>query len=126
MLQHIVLTVVPRLPRAMLLAAHEHANRAKLLLYRGHNCITPGRSLAEVGLSEVQVAEQVRLQIEYYFSVDNLVKDVFLRSKMDDHGWIAVSVRLLACRSQGQEGVRAVICDCLAPVSAGYLDVWTE
>ena len=38
----------------------------------------------------------MRLQIEYYFSVDNLVKDVFLRSKMDDHGWIAISVRLLA------------------------------
>ena len=45
-----------------------------------------------------QVAEQVRLQIEYYFSVDNLVKDVFLRSKMDDQGWIATSVSVSACR----------------------------
>ena len=44
----------------------------------------------------LQVAEQVRLQIEYYFSVDNLVKDVFLRSKMDDQGWITTSVRLHA------------------------------
>jgi len=43
------------------------------------------------------VAEQVRLQIEYYFSVDNLVKDVFLRSKMDDQGWIATSVSVGAC-----------------------------
>ena len=45
----------------------------------------------------------MRLQIEYYFSVDNLVKDVFLRSKMDDNGWIAMSVRLQlpACMSEG-------------------------
>ena len=46
----------------------------------------------------MQVAEQVRLQIEYYFSVDNLVKDVFLRAKMDDHGWIATSVNFMTQR----------------------------
>ena len=41
-----------------------------------------------------QVLEAVRKQIEYYFSVANLVKDVFLRSKMDDNGWIPLTVRV--------------------------------
>ncbi|KAG0623674.1 hypothetical protein M758_3G192900 [Ceratodon purpureus] len=31
-------------------------------------------------------------QIEYYFSMDNLCKDIFLRSKMDSNGFIPVSV----------------------------------
>jgi len=31
-------------------------------------------------------------QIEYYFSMDNLCKDIFLRSKMDNNGFIPVSV----------------------------------
>jgi la-related protein 1 len=31
-------------------------------------------------------------QIEYYFSMDNLCKDIFLRSKMDDQGFIPISV----------------------------------
>ena len=58
--------------------------------------------------TDAQVAEQVRLQIEYYFSVDNLVKDVFLRSKMDDYGWIATSVRLMRVfRTRQQAGLEA-------------------
>ncbi|XP_017214818.1 la-related protein 1C isoform X2 [Daucus carota subsp. sativus] len=31
-------------------------------------------------------------QIDYYFSDDNLVKDEFLRSKMDEQGWVNISV----------------------------------
>lgn len=31
-------------------------------------------------------------QIEYYFSVQNLCKDMFLRAKMDDDGWIPLHV----------------------------------
>ncbi|GIL45714.1 hypothetical protein Vafri_2882 [Volvox africanus] len=38
------------------------------------------------------LAEAVRKQIDYYFSVDNLCKDIFLRSKMDDNGWIPLAV----------------------------------
>ena len=30
--------------------------------------------------------------MEYYFSLQNLCRDIFLRSKMDDSGWILVSV----------------------------------
>lgn len=39
-----------------------------------------------------QVMEAVKKQIDYYFSVDNLCKDIFLRSKMDEAGWIPMPV----------------------------------
>ncbi|RWW07611.1 hypothetical protein BHE74_00037627 [Ensete ventricosum] len=31
-------------------------------------------------------------QIDYYFSSDNLCKDVFLRQKMDEQGWVPISL----------------------------------
>ncbi|KAH7523480.1 hypothetical protein FEM48_Zijuj06G0015700 [Ziziphus jujuba var. spinosa] len=31
-------------------------------------------------------------QIDYYFSDANLIKDEFLRSNMDDHGWVPISL----------------------------------
>lgn len=33
----------------------------------------------------------LRLQIEYYFSVENLCRDVYLRAHMEDSGWIDLS-----------------------------------
>jgi len=38
------------------------------------------------------VLEAVKVQVEYYFSVQNLVKDMFLRAKMDENGWIPIGV----------------------------------
>ncbi|KAL6752330.1 hypothetical protein V8C86DRAFT_2756979 [Haematococcus lacustris] len=38
------------------------------------------------------VIAAVRKQIDYYFSTDNLCKDIFLRSKMDEHGYIPLAV----------------------------------
>ena len=43
-------------------------------------------------ISQDQLLLAVRQQIEYYFSIANLVKDVFLRGKMNDEGWIALHV----------------------------------
>ncbi len=43
-------------------------------------------------ISQAQLLLAVRQQIEYYFSIANLVKDVFLRSKMNEEGWIALHV----------------------------------
>ena len=43
-------------------------------------------------ISQEQLQLAVRQQIEYYFSIANLVKDVFLRSKMNDEGWISLHV----------------------------------
>eukprot|EP00798_Chlamydomonas_sp_ICE-L_P015187 gene15187-21262_t len=42
--------------------------------------------------SRQQIMESVRKQIDYYFSLDNLCKDIFLRSKMDEKGWIPLAV----------------------------------
>lgn len=39
-----------------------------------------------------QIMDAVRKQIEYYFSLENLCKDIFLRSKMDEKGWIPLAV----------------------------------
>ncbi|KAL4203233.1 hypothetical protein AMTRI_Chr01g102990 [Amborella trichopoda] len=39
-----------------------------------------------------QLRANVVKQIEYYFSVDNLCRDFFLRSKMDDQGWVPISI----------------------------------
>ena len=49
-----------------------------------------GSSLSVVQKDQVLAA--VRQQVEYYFSTENLVKDVFLRSKMDAGGWIPLPV----------------------------------
>jgi len=38
------------------------------------------------------ILEAVKVQVEYYFSVQNLVKDMFLRAKMDEGGWIPIGV----------------------------------
>ncbi|KXZ47077.1 hypothetical protein GPECTOR_38g314 [Gonium pectorale] len=47
---------------------------------------------ADKAQTKQMLTEAVRKQIDYYFSVDNLCKDIFLRSKMDDNGWIPLAV----------------------------------
>jgi la-related protein 1 len=54
-----------------------------------------GVSPSMVGMQGTPVSklqEAVRNQIDYYFSVGNLVRDVFLRSKMNSEGWIPLHV----------------------------------
>ncbi|KAI5739654.1 hypothetical protein M8J77_021798 [Diaphorina citri] len=43
-------------------------------------------------LDEATLSEMVRKQIEYYFSADNLVRDIFLRKKMDPEGFLPVTL----------------------------------
>ncbi len=50
--------------------------------------VTPAVNAPSLG----QIEEAVRRQIEYYFSVENLCKDMFLRKKMDGEGWIPTAV----------------------------------
>ncbi len=54
-----------------------------------------GMSPAVVGMAGTPVdklQEAVRSQIDFYFSAGNLVRDVFLRSKMNGEGWIPLHV----------------------------------
>ncbi|OIW07919.1 hypothetical protein TanjilG_20020 [Lupinus angustifolius] len=41
---------------------------------------------------ESPLTNMIVSQIDYYFSEANLVKDEFLRSNMDEHGWVPVTV----------------------------------
>ncbi|XP_042038729.1 la-related protein 1A-like [Salvia splendens] len=37
-----------------------------------------------------ELRDNIRNQIEYYFSDDNLAKDVYLKQYMDDDGWVPI------------------------------------
>eukprot|EP00963_Diacronema_lutheri_P007011 scaffold625_cov324-Pavlova_lutheri.AAC.45 len=52
----------------------------------------PPAPMPQAPLPRAQLMAAVARQIEYYFCVDNLIKDIFLRSKMDSSGWIPLSV----------------------------------
>ncbi|KAJ9540796.1 hypothetical protein OSB04_027302 [Centaurea solstitialis] len=39
-----------------------------------------------------QLHAKIVTQIDYYFSNENLVKDIYLRTNMDEHGWVPVSL----------------------------------
>ena len=51
-----------------------------------------GFAPAFVAGSQEALLAAVAQQIEYYFSVQNLCKDVFLRARMDDGGWIPLEM----------------------------------
>eukprot|EP01018_Ginkgo_biloba_P038086 Gb_28833 [translate_table: standard] len=44
------------------------------------------------GPEAVPLRSMLIKQIEYYFSVENLCKDFYLRSIMDEHGWVPISI----------------------------------
>eukprot|EP00747_Dinoflagellata_sp_TGD_P091478 gnl/TRDRNA2_/TRDRNA2_165068_c0_seq1.p1 gnl/TRDRNA2_/TRDRNA2_165068_c0~~gnl/TRDRNA2_/TRDRNA2_165068_c0_seq1.p1 ORF type:complete len:485 (+),score=99.86 gnl/TRDRNA2_/TRDRNA2_165068_c0_seq1:50-1456(+) len=53
----------------------------------------PAASPAPVNHAERQnMKGQVQSQLEYYFGVDNLLKDVYLRKHMNDQGWVPVGL----------------------------------
>ena len=58
-----------------------------LLLFHTYTTNRPPHPLLLACLQEA-----VRNQIDYYLSVGNLVRDVFLRSKMNGEGWIPCHV----------------------------------
>ncbi|KAI9109236.1 hypothetical protein K1719_019859 [Acacia pycnantha] len=43
-------------------------------------------------VAESPLPNMIVKQIDYYFSDDNLVKDVFLKSQMDEQGWVSISL----------------------------------
>ncbi|CAM6075640.1 unnamed protein product [Sphagnum tenellum] len=58
----------------------------------GHGYFNSGAQAVVISDSNTSLRVSLVKQIEYYFSMDNLCKDIFLRSKMDDQGFIPVSV----------------------------------
>ncbi|XP_078602234.1 la-related protein 1B-like isoform X1 [Branchiostoma floridae x Branchiostoma japonicum] len=43
-------------------------------------------------IDETVLKDYIRKQVEYYFSPENLARDFFLRRKMDEQGWISLSL----------------------------------
>ncbi|KAL1532210.1 leucine-rich repeat extensin-like protein 3 [Salvia divinorum] len=43
-------------------------------------------------LPPLELRAKILKQIEYYFSDANLIRDDFLKMRMDDHGWVPVQV----------------------------------
>ncbi|XP_076910932.1 la-related protein 1C-like [Bidens hawaiensis] len=63
--------------------------------YRGGApVLSPGPSASSVSVTDTDASlhDEILKQIEYYFSDDNLVKDNFLRSHMDEDGWVPLTL----------------------------------
>ncbi|CAH8530756.1 unnamed protein product [Dicrocoelium dendriticum] len=64
-------------------------------LFSGHTIAQP-TSLCFLATSSndpaVLIRHQILHQVEFYFSADNLARDLFLRRQMDPEGWVSVSV----------------------------------
>eukprot|EP00736_Rhodelphis_marinus_P013271 Rmarinus@m.13789 len=45
-----------------------------------------------IPISPEKLKEMLRAQIEYYFSMENLIRDIYLRMNMDAEGWIDLSL----------------------------------
>lgn len=51
-------------------------------------CPLPQVPMTHAGRQEVK--QKVQTQIEYYFGQDNLIKDTYLRSRMNEEGWVPI------------------------------------
>ncbi|KAE8704215.1 Cinnamyl alcohol dehydrogenase 9 [Hibiscus syriacus] len=60
--------------------------------FRGMPAFTPALPPMFVSVPDPPLSALLLHQIDYYFSDDNLVKDDFLKSNMDDQGWVAISL----------------------------------
>ncbi|XP_022772625.1 la-related protein 1C-like isoform X2 [Durio zibethinus] len=60
--------------------------------FRGMPLITPAPPAMIMPVPELPLPAMILNQIHYYFSDANLIRDEFLKSKMDDQGWVAISL----------------------------------
>lgn len=64
-------------------------------------------------MDPASLKQSIQGQVEYYFSTNNLVKDTFLRSNMDEQGFIPLSLLMgfkrLSMLTQDQEAVKDAI-----------------
>ncbi|KAJ6803311.1 la-related protein 1C isoform X1 [Iris pallida] len=62
---------------------------------------------------DVQLMEDIRRQIEYYFSEENLVKDAYLKQKMDEFGWVDLGLignfRKVAALTKDMEMIKSAM-----------------
>ncbi|KAK8693052.1 hypothetical protein V6N13_070651 [Hibiscus sabdariffa] len=61
--------------------------------YRGIPAIQPPPwMLYPPEFQDYQLHVKIISQIDYYFSNGNLIKDIYLRQNMDDHGWVPIQL----------------------------------
>ncbi|XP_030527146.2 la-related protein 1C-like [Rhodamnia argentea] len=60
--------------------------------YSGGPFFPPPSTPMFMAVSDPSLPSHIVHQIEYYFSDDNLVKDEFLKAKMDTEGWVPISL----------------------------------
>jgi la-related protein 1 len=63
--------------------------------FGGYSPMYPGIMSAmpyNAALEPMALISMVSAQLEYYFSIENLCKDMYLRSHMDSQGWVPLSV----------------------------------
>ncbi|SAM06159.1 hypothetical protein [Absidia glauca] len=75
--------------------------------YRGFNSRRP------VYVHEDMLKMYIAQQVEYYFSIDNLCKDIFLRNKMDSNGYVDLSILANFNRIKGLSTDLSLIHDAL-------------
>ncbi|KAI3699340.1 hypothetical protein L2E82_43590 [Cichorium intybus] len=54
--------------------------------------VTPMQSPVYFPFQDPDLHRKIVKQIDYYFSDENLVKDLYLRKNMDEQGWVSVSL----------------------------------
>lgn len=75
-------------------------------------CGVPGAVPVAPPASRETLKAQVLAQIEYYFSEDNLIKDIYLRSKaMDEEGWVLIQLLAAFKRVQTMTADMSLIVD---------------
>ncbi|KAJ1965706.1 hypothetical protein GGI12_000567 [Dipsacomyces acuminosporus] len=86
--------------------------------YQGKGNVQPG-GLASVPLpqpvagDEQSVKSFVKAQVEYYFSVENLCKDIFFRTQMDPDGYVPLTLIAGFNRLKAVTTDMSVICEAL-------------
>ncbi|CAO3642324.1 unnamed protein product [Cunninghamella blakesleeana] len=101
-------------------ANHHHSNNSSNNHHRGrvnrngNNQHRSSYHRRPVYVHEDMLKMYVSQQIEYYFSIDNLCKDLYLRSKMDKDGFIELSVLASFNRVKGLTTDLNLIHDALA------------
>lgn len=65
---------------------------------------------------------RVQSQIEYYLSTENLLKDVYLRSKMNEEGWVPVALLASFNRIKEMTPDPTIVLDAIATSSKVELD----
>ncbi|KAI2084415.1 hypothetical protein LOZ36_004808 [Ophidiomyces ophidiicola] len=85
----------PSMPAPAIYAAAPYPIQTDLTSLYGYPQIHPGPMTAipyQPYMEQYSLMGMISMQLEYYFSVDNLCKDLFLRRHMDSQGFVLLTV----------------------------------